>query len=173
MKLILALALFLNVTFPDSVRIKEAHEYYFSVMTIERNPSKMSLEVELRIFSDDLELALGQTDDFRLRLGDEREVENADSLIVKYLEKNIDLSGECCKSIKMNYVGKKVDYDITYIYLEYLDVLEWGNVEIRNTVLFNEYSNQQNQISLVVGEQILTESTYRESPTALINIAYE
>ena len=164
--LILALTQWWNLPFSPS-----DHEYYFSVMTMEKNIENSSLEVEYRIFSDDLETALGESETYHLRLGDEREVPEADSLILDYLTKNVEIDGYGWSRVKPVYIGKEVDNDITYVYVEYVNISEWGQVEITNTILFDVFPNQQNQVTFVNGRSVKSESTFSAFPSRIFNLA--
>lgn len=150
---------------------KKAHEYYFSNMTMERNTETSSLETEFRLFSDDLEKALGESDDFHLRLGDEREYKDADQLIFDYIFKHVQIEGDGWEDAKVNYIGKNVDNDITYIYIEYTNISKWTEVSIRNTLFFDLYPGQMNQLTLVTGNTVSTESTILDYPEKTINLS--
>ncbi|MFK7756139.1 MAG: DUF6702 family protein [Flavobacteriales bacterium] len=163
--LILSLFNWWNAPLPSS-----DHEYYFSVMTMEKNEQAGSLEVEFRLFSDDLEMALGESDDYHMRLGDEREVPEADSLIMNYILENVEIEGYGWARMKEVYVGKEVDNDITYVYVEYTGVSEWGDVEVTNTILFDEFENQQNQITYINGTSIKSESTFYAYPRRVFDL---
>ncbi len=146
------------------------HEYYFSVMTMEKNEEASSLEVEFRLFSDDLEKALGESDDFHIRLGDDRETPEADSLIMNYITKNVQIEGYGWSRANPLFIGKEVDNDITYIYIEYIEVRIWGDVEVTNTILFDQFENQQNQVTFVNGSSIKSESTFSAYPKVVFNL---
>lgn len=170
MKLLTCSLIFSLINWCYSPLNTSEHEYYFSVMTMEKNIENRSLEVEFRIFSDDLETALGESDTYHLRLGDEREVPEADSLIMNYILENVEIEGYGWARMKEVYVGKEVDNDITYVYVEYTGVSEWGDVEVTNTILFDEFEGQQNQITYVNGASIKSQSTFSALPRCVFNL---
>jgi hypothetical protein len=139
-------------------------------MTMQKNLESNSLETEIRIFTDDLETALGQNDDYFLRLHDEREVPEADSLIFDYLFNNVKITGEGWENAKVTYIGKELKVDKTYIYLEYENISEWGEVSITNNILFEHYADQINQISFLYDDQIKELSCYKNYPTKTFNL---
>ncbi len=138
-------------------------------MTLEKNIETSSLEAEFRIFSNDLEKALGESEEFHIRLGDTREIQEADSLIFDYLYERVHIKGKGWESATVNYIGKRVDNDLTFIYLEYANVSHWGEVTITNNILFDIYPGQQNQISYISGKNIKSESTFTEYPKRTFN----
>ncbi len=146
------------------------HEFYFSVMTMEKNMDTNSLETEFRIFTDDLETALGQNDDYFLRLGDEREVPEADSLIFDYVFDKIKFSGKGWNDVHVKYLGKEVEHDFTYVYVEYSNVSSWGEVSVTNSILFEHFEDQENQLSVIHEGQIKTTSCLKAYPTRTVNL---
>lgn len=148
----------------------EMHEYYFSVMTMEKNEEAQSLEVEFRFFADDLEKAIGQTEDYFIRLGDEREVPEADSLIFEYLYDHVTIRGNGWENASFSYVGKEVKNGYAFIYAEYLNIEEWGNVQVNNSILFEHFEGQINQLSVINGKNVYTQECYKDYPERTVNL---
>ncbi len=147
------------------------HKYYFTKMTMERNFAENSLEVQYRFFSDDLEMALGESDSFHLRLGDERELDNADELIFDYLFEHVIISGDGWSEAKANYIGKEVDNELTLIYIEYTGISKWTEVSIVNTIMLDLFEGQTNDISLIRGQELETKGTHSGKLTSNFNLS--
>jgi len=64
----------------------QAHEYYVSICDIEFNSESNTLEITLKLFTDDLENTLQQGKS-RLYLGEDGESATADSLLESYLKR--------------------------------------------------------------------------------------
>jgi hypothetical protein len=147
------------------------HKYYFTKMSMERNFEENSLEVQFRFFSDDLEKVLGEADSFHLRLGDDREVDNADELIFDYLFEHVSISGEGWNEVQVNYIGKDVDNEITLVYIEYTGISKWSEVTISNTIMLDLFEGQSNDISLIRGKELETKGTHSGKFTCNFNLS--
>lgn len=147
------------------------HKYYFTKMTMERNFEENSLEVQFRFFSDDLEKVLGEGDSFHVRLGDDREADNADELIFDYLFEHVSISGEGWNEVQVNYIGKDVDNEITLVYLEYTGISKWSEVTISNSIMLDLFEGQSNDISLIRGKELETKGTRSGKFTCNFNLS--
>mgnify|MGYP000135582919 CR=1 FL=1 len=63
------------------------HEFYVSICNIQHNTEAATLEITLKIFTDDFEKALEQDSGKALHLGTPKEDSKADELIRDYLQK--------------------------------------------------------------------------------------
>lgn len=147
------------------------HKYYFTKMTMERNFEGNSLEVQFRFFSDDLEKALGESDSLHLRLGDDREVDNADDLVFDYLFEHVSISGKGWNDVQVYYIGKDVDNEITLVYIEYTGISEWSEVNISNNLMLDLFEGQTNEISLIRGKELETKDTRSGKLTCNFNFS--
>ena len=125
-----------------------AHDFHYSRTDLRWNPESSTWQVEIRVFTDDLELALKpQQADKPLNLGDALEAEGVDARIENWAQKLCKMTADD-KQISLHYIGKEVDYDITYLFLEsgmeappQTLVLEWR-------LLFDEFDDQINEVEL-------------------------
>jgi len=137
---------------------------------MERNLDSSSLEVEFRFFTHDLEKGLGEDEDYFIRLGDKREVPEADSLIFDYIFNKVSITGTGWENANFNYLGKDVQNDFTFVYVEYTDIKSWGEAEITNKLLFEHFEGQSNQLSLIHNNKVITLETFEAYPTRTINL---
>lgn len=125
-----------------------AHDFHYSRTDLRWNPESSTWQVEIRVFTDDLELALmPQQADKPLNLGDDLEAEGVDASIENWTHNHCNMTAND-KRIALKYLGKEVDYDITYLFLEsgmeappQTLVLEWR-------LLFDEFEDQINEVAL-------------------------
>ncbi|MFZ8835473.1 MAG: DUF6702 family protein [Flavobacteriales bacterium] len=96
------------------------HDFHYSRMSWEWNAQSNTWQGILRVFTDDLELALSKTsnESFKWRLGDELEHPDSDSHIARYFMSHWKIMDAELVPLTLHYVGKEVDYDITYLYIE-------------------------------------------------------
>ncbi|MEM6342287.1 MAG: DUF6702 family protein [Bacteroidota bacterium] len=128
------------------------HPFYFSLTQIDHNPKTESLEITLKIFTGDMEQALAVHGAGPLFLGEGKENKAADRYLRTYLERNFKLkvNGE---SRPYEYLGKEVELETLWIYVEVLSVPEVKEIEVTNKLLIEIYEEQQNVVQIKVGDQ--------------------
>lgn len=133
----------------------QAHEYYVSISDIEYNPEAQSLEITLKLFTDDLELALQQADSSAV-LSPEDSLSSPDSLMANYCQQSfsVQLNGQ---SVSYSYIGYEFEEDVTFCYLEAEKIefnqLKEATVAIENSLLMDILPSQVNLVHLRVGDQ--------------------
>lgn len=135
------LLLMLKVTNAD------AHPFYVSIYQVDYNKENSSLEISVKIFTDDLLLALKNCSRTKLYLGEEQEDENADEYIMNYLQKHLKfvVNG---KLSTYAFVGKEIEKDVVWTYLEIGKVKEFKQITVDCDVLTKEYATQNNIVQI-------------------------
>ena len=128
---------FLAIFFP--------HEFYVSVSYMEFDPKRKAIEVQKKIFFDDLELAIkkkNQLTNFDI-LNSNKEVVNQN--IKNYLQENIDfiING---KPLDINYLGHEYINGTINCYFEILKVKKVKKIIIKDSSLFASFKDQENLI---------------------------
>jgi len=109
------------------------------------------VEVALKVFFDDLEDGVVQIGGPELHLFTEKEHQDADQWVFKYLSQNLkmEING---KNAQLNWVGKETDskHDIQslWVYMEVKDVRKIKELKISNTILSDVHSDQRNMLHL-------------------------
>ena len=129
-----------------------AHPFYISVCQIDYNPDTDTLEMSLRVFTDDLEQALETIGTGRLHLGTEREAEKADLYIDRYLARHLEfqING---RRVNVAFLGKEVDTDATWCYVEIADIPVLDTMTVTNTLLFETFEDQVNLVHVKANDQ--------------------
>ena len=122
-----------------------AHPFYISVCQVDHNPDSGAVELAFRIFTDDLEQALEAMGTDRLRLGTEREAEKADLYIGRYLARHveIEIDGQPVSAV---FLGKEVDTDAIWCYLEVENIPLLNTMTMTNTLLLETFEDQVNLV---------------------------
>ena len=143
------------------------HEFYVSLCKIDHNPETSSLEITLKIFTNDLEYGITGLQDF-YGLGTEKEPPEADSLIYSYILENfkINLDGNC---MKLNYIGKEVELDVTWIYVEIESVPKFDEIEITNRMLTEVLEDQVNIVNVNYNGETLGLLLKQDKPKGVLN----
>lgn len=119
------------------------HQFYVSVTQIDHNAENKSLQITVKMFTDDLEKVLELESGERLFMGSEKEYTGTDSLLNGYIGKHlfINVNG---KEQEVNWVGKEVELDATWCYLEIENVKKLKNIGVKSDLLIEEFEEQTN-----------------------------
>lgn len=133
-----------------------AHEYFVTITEAEYNLDNNSVEVSIKFIGHDLEYALEQQGMEDLFLGTEYEVEQADEYLMNYISDRFrfTVDGE---ELDFAFIGKEVtNEDFIYCYIEAMDVDEFSELTIKNTLLTEQFDQQSNIVYFKKGEQSLS-----------------
>lgn len=118
----------------------KAHRFHTSLTVMEYNSEQKSVEITIQLFTQDLVQVLETKHNKRIDL----EKTEADNHIFEYLKENFSLDNSVEKPAKLNWVGKELEVDKIYIYLE---IPFEGNLEgkrMQNTIFFETFNEQTN-----------------------------
>lgn len=129
----------------------QSHPFHVTLVQINHNADDQSLEITMKIFSDDLEKGMESHfgKDFMAR--SDKDLAVADSLIMEYVDSEFQLQIDGEK-LKTDWVGKEVEMDITWCYWKVKGVENVGELTIWCPLLMNVYDDQTNIIHLFSGE---------------------
>lgn len=128
------------------------HDFHVSLCQIEHNEESKTLEVSMRFFIDDLEKALTKDDSLKVVLDRKQDQKKINALISDYIQSNFSVivNGKL-KSFLV--IGKELEQDIVWCYVEVAEVTEIKSLWIKNTVLMELFENQSNIIQVNIGEK--------------------
>ncbi|MBN1651914.1 MAG: hypothetical protein JW857_11335 [Bacteroidales bacterium] len=129
--------------FSLGIPLLQAHPFYVSICEIDYKDH--ALEISLRLFTTDLEKTMEDWGAGKLHLGEKNEIANADSLLKDYVFQSISLKVDGKKPI-LQFIGKEVNQELTWIYIEADDVPDFNTINISNRVLFQIFPGQTNLI---------------------------
>ena len=133
------------------------HDFYVSVSYMEYDAERNAIEIQKKIFFDDLEVAIKKSykiDNFDI-VNDDQELVNF--YIEKYLLENIKLTVNGKKE-EFNYLGHEYTNGTIHCYFEVLNIRRLKEINIHDTSLFLHFDGQEN---LVYFEMNNTLSTIR------------
>ena len=130
------------------------HDFFVSILTIRHKPETRTLDLTWRITAHDMEHAFEST--APLKLGSDKENPKADSLLNDYFKHHLVLFLED-KQLSWQWVGKEMDGETLYCYLQVADVSTPNDLMVQNTLLMDAFSDQQNLVH-VEGEKMPTRS---------------
>lgn len=119
------------------------HPFFISLTEIRFNPSSKKLEIAQKIFWDDMEVALENHFDEKVDFINPKDKAKLDRQVKEYLLKNnqVTVNG---KLLTLNFIGFEVEEDAAWFYLESSTTELPKTVEVKNTVLLDDFDGQQN-----------------------------
>jgi hypothetical protein len=144
MKAFIAIVLFTWSSWA-SVVAHDDHDIHVCLSEVRYNASSGSFEVSVKLFIDDLELALSKNGVTGLFVGTPKELASADGHIEQYLERHFRITVNGA-SVLGNFIGKEVaeDYQAIWCYLEFTPPQPPRQCAISNDVFFEIYDDQRN-----------------------------
>lgn len=135
---------------PAASEAPAPHDFHYSRFALEWNATTNTWQGILRVFTDDLENVLSRVTDSETawRLGDAREAEDANDQIAAYACSRWTLLGASGEPMTWSFIGKEVDFDITYIYLESPPTTIQAVQHIESHGFSELFADQVNEISL-------------------------
>lgn len=123
------------------------HPFHLSVTNIYFKPKEKVVQVEQRLFLDDLEEALKDyTDNIYLNLSDDDQ-EEVKALLAKYLSENFWIESRG-KKIPLEYLGHEFELkeNVVWCYFEAQKVKKFESFSVKNKLLLEKFDDQENII---------------------------
>lgn len=129
-----------------------AHKYYVSTSNMEYNTETKTIDVSVKMTAHDFESILETKYNIRMHLETIADTSEIGLYIQSYLAENFILtSGEI--QATMRYIGKEVTLrDELFFYLSFSEIKDPKTIQIKNTLLFTQFAQQQNIVHYKVGE---------------------
>lgn len=128
--------------------LSSIHDYHTSLIEINYNPKNKSLEVSIRLFSDDLELALTKLNGGK-KITLDSKTEVIEPLLELYIKKNFAIVSPNKEVKKIKYYGKEKEAEATWVYVEVLDCAQIKDFTLFNTILIDLFSDQNNLVNII------------------------
>ena len=123
------------------------HDFHTSLSEINYNSKTKSLEVSIRLFSDDFEKTLNKQNNVKnIKLEDPDKT--LEPLIEKYLRKNLSLISANKEVKLLNYIGKETEGEATWIYVEFYDCQNIKNYTLFNNIMQEMFTDQTNLVNI-------------------------
>lgn len=133
-------------------QLASAHKFYMSITEMHYNENNGYLEIIIKLFTDDIEKALEQKSDSSIFLGSPKESPQANALLKNYIQKHFTLkTGE--QYLDIRFLGKEVDKDYTWAYLEVKDFDPEKKYSLKNSILIDLFDSQLNRVNYYYKEK--------------------
>lgn len=124
------------------------HDFHTSLTEINYNPQTKSLEMTIRVFTDDLELALTTINNGKA-VKIKPEDFSTDPLILKYLRKHLAFVSPDKDVVPYDFLGKEVELDATWLYVEVPAATNLKGYSIFNSIMTELFDDQTNLLNLI------------------------
>lgn len=123
------------------------HKYYVTLTQIHHNEKEKSVEITLQVFTDDLELSLNNQFHQNFSIGSTKESPLTNPSILAYLKEKLSIKiNEKTHEYKM--IGKEIEDDLTFIYLEIKAIKTLKSVSVSNQLFFETFAEQQHIVKI-------------------------
>jgi uncharacterized pyridoxamine 5'-phosphate oxidase family protein len=128
----------------------DKHEFHISKCLIEYNEKEKAVQITMHLFIDDLEKALSEQGAEKLYICTEKEDENAEAYIYKYLQQRFKINLEN-EGKDYTFIGKEISEDLVAVwcYMEIENIESIEKLSIKNDVLTEIFDDQKNIIQIV------------------------
>ena len=125
------------------------HKHYISLTKVEFVKEKEVIQVTMKFFIDDIELALENRHGQAMELTSKDENKMADKFLENYINQKFKVwINEQEKSY--SYLGKEYEGNEVFFYLELKNISQIDVIEIQNSMLFEEFEEQQNYVKIKI-----------------------
>lgn len=146
------------------------HEFFVTVTEGEYHETENTFQFSIKFIGHDLEKALEMSGIQELNLGTKQELTDANEYLLKYINKNFSMNCND-KNIQLKMIGKEVgNDDFIFCYLESEKVENIQNIEIKNTLLTEVFSAQENILNLKINDKLRSISFNKEIIQNKINL---
>ena len=124
------------------------HAFHTSITKIDHNAKQKSLEISIRVFTDDLESVLSRDNNkqhFRIENNDKN-----DAVIERYIRKTFKLIAKG-QAKTFDYIGKENEGEATWIYLEMPQNEALTGLKLHQNVLMDFFEDQVNIVNITFG----------------------
>lgn len=125
----------------------QRHDFHTSLAEVHYNQAEQTLEVSLRVFTDDLESALSRENGGKaIRVTEDK---TADPFIKNYLSGRFSVIDGANRRKPVNLLGKEITVDVTWLYFEIRDVESLADKRLQNAVLTELFDDQINMVNFI------------------------
>jgi hypothetical protein len=130
-----------------------SHKFYASLAQADLNTETNSIEVSLRLFSDDLERVLARREGRAVHLDRTAAVA---PLVLAYLRERFEFRTADGQTRELIWVGMETQVDVTWVYFEIRNISDLAGATLRNRVFFEQFDEQTNTVNIRHGERHTT-----------------
>lgn len=117
------------------------HPYFVSMTEIEQDKKTNTLDVSVRIFTDDLEKAIRKNYTGKVDLLNANDKSTSEKLIQQYVLQHVSIKADG-KNLNMHFIGFDTEEGSIWSYYECANITSIKTLDVSNTIL-QDYQKQQ------------------------------
>lgn len=146
-----------------------SHPFFVSMTDIKHNVTEQSVEVSVRIFTDDLETIIKKNCACKIDLMKPVDKAQADILISAYIKNHLTISADG-KPLTLGYVGYELQDGSIWSYFEVKNITSVKQMNITNSLLHDYKDQQVNMIQVKANGNSKTVKLDFPTTTATISL---
>ncbi len=144
------------------------HNFHVSITNGELNPKTETLQLYMKVFMDDLEDGIKSSTNKALNLDKPNVLPQADTLISNYILGRFSVKANGQK-LNFRYIGKEIEQDIVFVYLEVPVKPTVKELAITNTLFFDRFDDQSNIVNIEVRGEVESAFLEKSNPTRTLH----
>lgn len=141
------------------------HDYHSTIAEVRYQTKKQTLEVEMHVFTDDLEIALKKRLGLKqLNLTDSK---NYQAEITEYLLAHFKIQNTKKQAIVGKFIGKEIDFEKHIFYIEFPAKSFSDKWTLRNSILTEVYEDQFNIVNFFYNDESSARKTLSFRPNSV------
>ena len=145
------------------------HPYHVSVCEILHNEKNSTLEITMKMFADDLEVALQAYDQTAMRWDVQVDPDGFNTVLKAYLEEKFAVWIDDRK-LSIRFLGAELDADVLWCFMEISEVQALQSVRIYNAVIMEYYSDQLNLVHVESDGAVKSVQLQKGNSTGCLNL---
>jgi hypothetical protein len=122
------------------------HAFHTSLTEIQYNAKEKSLEISIRMFTDDLETALTKFNNGqKIMVGGKND--NSDAVLSKYIQQHFAIISPQKQKKAISFIGKELEGDATWIYVEMPNSQDFKGHTLYNSLMQELFDDQTNLVN--------------------------
>jgi hypothetical protein len=124
------------------------HAFHTSLTEIQYNAKEKSLEISIRMFTDDLETALTKFNNGqKIMIGGKND--NSDAVLSKYIQQHFAIISPKKQKRILSFIGKELEGDATWIYVEMPNSQDLKGFFLYNSLMQEMFDDQTNLVNFI------------------------
>lgn len=150
------------------ILLTNLHPFHVSVCEVYHNAESNALEISMKIFVDDLELAVQESGatDFKLVDQDEKNIEK--EKLKNYLKERFEITVDD-KNVDLEFIGFEFDQDAALCYFEAKHIRKMSSIEIKNSIITEVFADQINLTHVLYHGEMKSLKAVKEQPVGIID----
>jgi hypothetical protein len=129
-----------------------SHDFHVSLTTINYSAEESTYQITIKLFTDDLEKALNAEYSEEIVLSTQEFDQNVEA----YVQSRFKLYDDKGQRLNLAYLGKELEYDVTWVYVESVPAKASENLSVEITLLNEVFRDQSHIVHYYLGEKTST-----------------